>query len=107
MEGVVDHRLRPGGLVVLFDNPAQRLPAMLRGKRDHCGCAAERRGNGRAVEIIGADDARRGALLDMAMAVDAPRQYQPAARIDLARTRTELLAEGHHRAVLDPDITQS
>ena len=51
---------------------------MLRGERDHRGGAAERCRHRRAVEIVGADDAGRGALLDMAMAVDAARQDQPS-----------------------------
>src|SRR5580704_4802485 len=80
---------------------------MLRGERDYRGRAAKRRGDGSAVEIIGTDDACRGALLDMAMAVDASRQYKPAARIDLPYRRTEVLAERRHRAVFDADITQS
>ena len=75
MEGVIDDRLGAGRLVVLLDDPAQGLAAMLRGERDHRRRAAKRRRDGGAVEIIGADDPRRGALLDMAMAVDAARQH--------------------------------
>src|SRR5437762_8757994 len=77
---------------------------MLRGKRDHRRRAAKRRRDGRAIEVVGADDARRGALLDMAMAVDAAGQYQLPARLDLDRTCGETLAECGNDAVLDPDI---
>src|SRR5437868_14845178 len=107
MKGVVDDRLGPGRLMVLLDHSAQRLPPMLRGERDHRGGAAKRRRDGRAVEIIGADHAGGGALLDVAMAVDPARQYKPAGRIDLPCARTEVLAESRHRAVLDADVTQS
>src|SRR6516165_8400326 len=77
---------------------------MLRGERDHGGGAAKCRRNGRAVEIVGTDDARRRALLDMAMAVNAARQDQLAARIDLARSASEVLAESGDDTLLDADV---
>src|SRR6266446_1487932 len=101
---VVDDRLGAGGLVVLLDDLAQRLAAMLGGERDHRGGAAEGRRHRRAVEIVGADDPGRGSLLDVAMAVDAARQHQPAARIDLLRPGGEVLAEGRDDPVLDADV---
>ena len=60
--------------------------------------------DGGAVEIVGAHHPGRGALLDMAMAVDAAGQHELAARIDLARPRAEALAERRDDAVLDADI---
>ena len=101
MKRIIDHRLGPGRLVVLLDDPAQRLPPMLRGERDHRRRAAKRRRDGRAVEIIGADDPSRGALLDMAMAVNAAGQDQLPARIDLACSRAEIFAERRDHATLD------
>src|SRR6516162_7330318 len=77
---------------------------MLGGKWDDRRRAAKRRRNRGAVEVIGADDPGGRALLDVAVAVYTPRQDQPAARIDLARSRTEALAEGRHDPVLDADI---
>src|SRR6516162_10331444 len=92
MKGVVDDRFWSGGRVVLLDDLAQRLAAMLRGKRDYRGGPAKRRRHRSAIEIVGADDPGRGALLDMTMAVDAARQYQMAARIDVPRARTKVLS---------------
>src|ERR1700746_2992638 len=80
------------------------MAAMLGGERDHRGGAAKRRRHRCAVEIIGADHTGRRALLDMAMAVDAARQYPSPARIDLPRRRAETLAEGRGAPPLDPDI---
>src|SRR5437763_15547485 len=77
---------------------------MLRGERDHRRRAAKRRRDGRAVEVVGADDPRRGALLDVAMAVDAAGQYELPTRLDLVRACGETLAERGNDAVLDPDI---
>ena len=85
VKGVVDDRLGPRRRVVVLHHLAQRLAAMLGGERDHRGGAAERRGDGGAVEIVGADDPGRRALLDMAMAVDAARQDELGRRVDLAR----------------------
>src|SRR5262249_11521465 len=76
---------------------------MLRGERDHGRGAAKCRRNGRTVEIIGARDTRRRALLDMAMAVDAAGQDQLAARIDSRRSGREVLPDHHDAAVLYPD----
>ena len=104
MEGVIDHRLWPRGLVVFLDDLAQRLAAMLRGKRDHRGGAAKGGGDGGAVEIVGADHSGGGALLDMAVAVDAARQYQPPAGVDLPCPRTQPFAERRDDAVLYPDV---
>ena len=107
VKGVVDDRLRTGGRVVLLDDLAQRLAAMLRGERDHRRGAAKRRRHRGAVEIVGADDPGRGALLDMAMAVDAARQDRRSARIDLARARPKVLAERRDDPILDADIAGS
>ncbi len=79
---------------------------MLGGERDYRGGAAERRGDGGAVEIVGADDPGRRALLDMAMAVDAARKHQLAGRVDLPHPRPESAAEHRDDAVLDADIAQ-
>jgi hypothetical protein len=77
---------------------------MLRGERDDGRRAAERRRNGRAVEIVGADNPGRRHLLDMTMAVDAARQHEAAGRVDLARPRPEAEAEGRDDPVLDADV---
>src|SRR5215469_2742318 len=79
---------------------------MLRGKRNDRRRAAKRRRHGRAVEIVGADNASGGALLDMAMAVDAAGQDEPAGCIDFALTRAEVLAERRDDAVPDADIAR-
>ncbi len=104
VKGVVDDRLGQRRRAVLLDHLAQRLAAMLRGERDHRRRAAERRGDGGAVEIVGADDAKAGALLDMAMAVDGPGHDELAARVDLARRRAEAAAERDDGPVLDADV---
>src|SRR5215472_2606661 len=106
MEGIVDYRLRARGCVIFLDHSAQRLAAMLRRKRDHRGGPSKRRRYRCAVEIVGADDAGRGALLDMTVAVDAARQDQPAGRVDLVHTRAEAFAERCNDAVLDADIAK-
>ena len=83
--------------VVFLDHLAQRLAAMLRGERDHRRGAAERRRDRGAVEIVGADDAGRGVLLDMAMAVDRAGQHELAGGVDLARPGAEPAAERRDR----------
>ena len=55
MKGVVDDRFWTGGCVVLLDDLAQGLAAMLRGKRDYRGGSAKRRRYRSAAEIVGAD----------------------------------------------------
>src|SRR5947209_4433957 len=80
---------------------------MLRGEGDHGRRPAKGRRDRGAVEVVGTHDACRGALLDMAMAVDAPRQHEPTGRIDLPCARTEALAESRDRALFDADITRS
>src|SRR6516164_1852521 len=107
VEGIVDNRLRKGGLMILRDDLAQRLAAVLRGERDHRGGPAKRRRHCRTVEIVCADDPGRGALLDMAMAVDTAWQHQMSARIDLLRAGTEVLAEDRYEAILDANIAIS
>ena len=87
VEGVVDHRLGRRRLVIVLHHLAQRHAAMLGGEGDHRGGAAERRRDGAGVEIVGAHDAHAGLLLDVAVAVDAARQHELAAGIDLARGR--------------------
>src|SRR5215831_15251624 len=104
MEGIVDDRLGAGRFMVFLDDTAQRLAAMLRGKRDHRRRAAKGRRYRSAVEIVGADDAGRRTLLDMTMAVDAARQDESAGCIDFTLTPAEVLAERRHHAVLDADV---
>ena len=104
VEGVVDDRFGAGGFVIFLDDPAQRLAAMLRGKRNHCRGAAKRGRNGRAVEIVGAHDPGRGALLDMAMAVDRAGQDETARRVDLVISRREVASQCGDHSVLDGDI---
>src|SRR5215472_15680065 len=77
---------------------------MLGREGDHRGCAAKRCRHGGAVEIIGADDPGRGTLLDMAMAVDAARQHEPAGCIDLARAGGKVFAEYRNDAGPDADV---
>src|SRR6516225_331275 len=77
---------------------------MLRGERDDRRRAAKSCRYRSAVEIVGADDAGRRALLDMAMAVDAARQHQLAARIDFAFASGKILAERRDDAVLDANV---
>jgi hypothetical protein len=56
-------------------------------------------------EIIRAHHAAdRGALLDMAMPLDAARQHQQPARIDDPLRAAEVVAERRNPAVLDADI---
>ena len=105
VKGVVDDRLRAGGLVVFLDDLPQRLAAMLGRERDHRRRPAKRRRDSGAVEIIGADHSGRGTLLNMAVAVDAARQHEPTGCIDLARAPREILAEGRNDTVLDGDVT--
>src|SRR5215813_9113539 len=77
---------------------------MLGREGDHRGCAAKRCRHGGAVEIIGADDPGRGTLLDMAMAVDAARQHEPAGCIDLARAGGKVFAERRDNALRDANV---
>jgi hypothetical protein len=77
---------------------------MLRGEWDDCRIAAERRGDGAAVKIVGAHHAGRGLLLDMDMAVDCAGQHELARRVDLARAGRQAPAERRHHAVLDADV---
>jgi hypothetical protein len=67
---------------------------MLGSKRDHGSGAAKGRGGGRALERICVDDAGGGELLDMRVAVDAARQNQFAARVDLAPRGRQSSADG-------------
>ena len=83
MEGIVDHRFGRRRLVILLHHLAQRHAAMLRRKRNHGRGAAEGSGDRAAVEIVGTHDAEARFLLDVAMAVDATRQHELAAGIDL------------------------
>jgi hypothetical protein len=70
---------------------------------DRRGAAAGRRPGG-AVEIVGGHHPARGLLLDMAVAVDAARQDQPAGRVDVARALLQPAAEGHDDPVADADV---
>ena len=102
---------------------AQRLAAMLGGEGDDRRRAAERRRHGAAVEIVGAHDPGRGALLDMAMAVDrrragracrrrrsrAPRPARPRPRVAttpslMPTSQCVGVGGGRHRAVADDEI---
>ena len=98
VEGVVDHRLlRP--LAIVGDHLDHRLAAMLGRERDHRGGAAIGGRDRAAEEIVGVPDPHARELLDMAVAVDAARQDQPVARIDLARGRGQALGQRHDAAV--------
>ncbi len=104
VEGVVDDRLGSGGLVIVAHDLAQRLALVLRREGDDGRRPAERRRHRGAVEIVGAHDAVRGFLLDMAVAVDAAGQDQLPRGVDLRRARSEAAAERRDGAVPDTDI---
>ncbi len=105
MECIVDHRLGRRGLVIILHHLAQRLAAMLGGERDHRRRAAKRGRHGTRVEVVGAHDAEARPLLDMGVAVDAARQDELAAGVDLARSLAldARLDRGDH-AILDGDV---
>ena len=93
VEGVVDDRLGAGTRSVVRKHCRHGIAAMLRAERHHRRRAAERRRHRRRVEIVGAHDAHRRQLLDVAMAVDAAGQHEPAAGVDLAPAGSERWAE--------------
>ena len=106
VEGIVDNRLGARGLVIVLHDLTQRHAAMLGGEGYHRRGAAERRRNGAGIEIVGAHDAEARLLLDVAVAVDAARQDELAAGIDLAGAFAGNCGfERHDTAVLDGDIT--
>ena len=84
VKAVVDHRLRLRALVVVGEHRRERVAAVLRAERHDGGGAAVGRGHRRRVEVVRAQDAEGGHLLHVAMAVDAARQHQLAARLDRA-----------------------
>ena len=103
MERVVDHRLlRP--LAVVGNHIAHRLAAMLGGKRNHRGRAAERRRDRAGVEVVGIPDAHARELLDVAVAVDPARQDRSARGVDLLRGAGQVLGERDDAAAADADI---
>ncbi len=105
MEGVVDDRLRRRRLVIVFHHLAQRHAAMLGSEGDHRRGAAKRRRYRARIKVIGAHDAETGLLLDVAVAVDAARQDELAAGVDLAGTLAgDCRFKRHDRAILDGDV---
>ena len=67
-------------------------------------CAAERGGYRRRIEVIGGDRAVAKMLLDMAMAVDATRQYKHPSSIDLLLATLQMLAKCDDAATGDCDV---
>src|SRR5690349_2015814 len=79
---------------------------MLGGERDHRRGAPERRRHRAAVEVVGAHDAEARLLLDMGMAVDAARQDELVAGVDLADRRAlQARLDRGDLAVLDADVS--
>ena len=104
MEGVVDHRALLGERHVVADHGHQVHAAVLGGKADDGGGAAERGGRGGALEGVGVDDAGGGELLDVGVRVDAAGQHQLALGVDLGGAGGEIAADGGDDAVLDADV---
>ena len=90
VQGVIDDRFLSRTFAVIGQHRRERVAAMLGAERDDGGRAAERRGHRSGIEIVGAQDAERRALLEMAMAVDAAREHELSARIDFARAAREI-----------------
>ena len=84
VKGVVDDGAFSRERMIVLEHLWQFHADVLGRERDHRGGAAEGRRDGGALERIGVHDARGRELLDMRMAVDAARQDQLAARVDLA-----------------------
>jgi hypothetical protein len=104
MERIVDHRLRAGAAVVVLDDGPELHPAVLRREGDHGGGAAEGRGHGAGVKIVGAHDPGRGELVDVDVAVDAAGEDVEAAGIDLPAPGRQPLAERRDPPAVDPDV---
>ena len=77
---------------------------MLRGKGEDRGRAAENRGHGSAVKVIGCHDPQGAHLLDVAMALDAPGQDQHPGGINGTPRRAEVATERNDLAATDGDV---
>ena len=104
VERVVDHGAAFGERVILVHHGLQAHADVLRGERDDGGGAAERRCRGGGLEGVGVDQAGRRELLDVAVAVDAAREDEFSARVDLALALVETLGDRRHRRAADADI---
>ena len=106
VERVVDHRLLAGPAVVVLHHRRELHPAMLgREGHDRRG-AAEGGRHGARVEVVGAHDARRRDLLEMAVAVDSAGQDVEAGGVDLTAAGRERLAERRDPRAVDPDVAR-
>ncbi|OIQ65547.1 hypothetical protein GALL_528930 [mine drainage metagenome] len=104
VEGIVDDRALPGERMVIRQYLGQRHADMLGRERDDRGGPAES-GRGRGtLECIGIHDARCRELFDMGVAVDAARQDQFAACINLALADRQTAADGSDALAHDGNI---
>ena len=93
VEGIVDDRALAGEAGIVLDDLRQVHADVLGRERDHRRGAAMRGRDRRALPGIGVHHPGGRELLDVAMRVDAARQHQLAARIDLATARREAAAD--------------
>ena len=87
VEGIVDDRALAGEAGIVLDDLRQVHADVLGRERDHRRGAAMRGRDRRALPGIGVQHPGGRELLDVAMRVDAARQHELAARIDLATAR--------------------
>ena len=104
MEGVVDGRLALGAAVIVVDRRPQALALHLRGEGHHGGGAAAGRRAGAAEEVVGHHRPVAGRLVEMAVGVDAARQHEAAARIDLLAPGGQPVAESGDPALAHADV---
>ena len=104
MERRIDMALPLGERPVGLDLGPQALALLLHREGHHAGVAAGRSRPGGRVEIVRHHDAGSGILRDVDMAVDAARQDQKAAGVDLARSTRQAVRHRHDAAAPDTDI---
>ncbi len=104
MEGIIDHGLAFGALVVILHRRLERLALLLGRKRQHRGGTATGGGQGAGGEIIRHLHPRRHRLVQMAVRIHPARQHQLARCIYLLPAACQALAQRHDAAILHGDI---
>ena len=104
VEGVIDEGLALGPAVVVVDRLAERVALYLAGEGDDRGRPAAGGGDGTGAEVVGHSGAVGHELVEVAMAVHAPRQDKLAGGVDVSLAGTQVFRQGDDPSPGDTDV---
>jgi hypothetical protein len=104
VEGVIDKGLALGPAVVVVDRRAERAALHLAGEGDDRGRPAAGGGGGTGAEVVGHSGAVGHELVEVAMAVHAPRQDKLAGGVDVSLAGSQVIRQGDDPSLGDTDI---